>query len=196
MQEKALESLCGRETIQRKELEKELERVKKELEIMKDESDKFMKELQMIENEKLVLKSQYAESQSAVKELEEKIISAVELLISFKERRDRLRIERENALREVEQLRRLIRGDTASFSRSEFPVFSFMEINEATNDFDPSWKISEGRYGSIYKGILRHMHVAIKMLPSYGSKSQFDFQREVNPTPRFIQCLIFSSKTQ
>ncbi|XP_024928756.3 U-box domain-containing protein 32 isoform X3 [Ziziphus jujuba] len=176
---KALESLCGREMSQRKKMEEDLARVKEEVEMMKDEHDEFMKELQVIEKEKLVLKTQIAESQSEVKELEEKIISAVELLISFKERRDRLRIERENAVQEVEHLRRLIRGETASFDRSEFPVFSFMEINEATNDFDPSWKISEGRYGSIYRGILRHMHVAIKMLPSYGSKSQFDFQREV-----------------
>lgn len=170
-------------------MEEDLARVKEEVERMKDECDKFTKEVQMVENQKLVLKSRIAESQCEEEELEEKIISAVQLLISFKERRDKMRIERGNAVREVEHLRRLIKVDAASFGRSELPVFSFMEINEATNDFDPSWKIAEGRYGSVYKGILRHMYVAIKMLPSYGSKSQLDFLHEVNLMPKIYSVL-------
>lgn len=180
MQAKSFQSLCIREISQRKEIEEKQARVKQELERMKDEHDEFMKELQIVQRENLVLESQVAKSQDEIKELEEKIISAVELLISFREKRDRLRIERGTAVREVEWLRRLMKGETSSFYRPELPIFSFIEINEATNDFDPSWKIAEGRYGTVYKGILRQMHVAIKMLPSYGSKSQLDFQREVN----------------
>lgn len=147
---------------------------------MKDERDEFRKELQMVQKENLVLENQFAKSEDEITELEEKIISAVELLISFKEKRDKLRIEHESAVREVKWRRRMIEGETSSFCRSDLPIFSFLEINEATNDFDPSWKIAEGRFGTVYKGILRQMHVAIKMLPSYGSKSQLDFQHEVN----------------
>lgn len=176
--------------IERVEIEEDLARVREELVRMKDEREKFMKELQLVKNQKLMLESQIEESQCTVEELEKKIISAVELLITFKERRDKMRMERGNAVREVEQLRRLMKGSSANSGRSELPVFSFMEINEATNDFDPSWKIAEGRFGSVYKGLLHHMHVAIKMLPSYGSNSQLDFLHEVILLARFIQCLL------
>ncbi|PON44186.1 Mitogen-activated protein kinase kinase kinase [Trema orientale] len=176
---KAFQSLCVKEISQRKEIEEMLARVKQETEMMKDECDEFIKELQMVQKENLVLESQVAKSQDEIKELEEKIISAVQLLISFREKRDKLRVEHGSAVREVEWLKRLMKGETSSFCRSKLPIFSFLEINEATNEFDPSWKIAEGRYGTVYKGNIRQMHVAIKMLPSYGSKSQLDFQREV-----------------
>lgn len=184
LQAKAFESLCTKEMRQRKELEELLTRVRQDIEGVKDERDEFIEQVQMVKDKKLVLEGQLAESQCMVKELEEKIISAVELLISFREKRDKLQIEHRNAIRKVKQLSTL--GEAASFCHAEFPVFSFMEINEATHNFDPSWKIGEGRYGSVYRGILRHMHVAIKMLPSYGSKRQLDFENEVN----FILCFL------
>lgn len=164
----------------RKELEEALTREKQEVARMRNQQDKFLKELQMVQEQKSVLKAQLEESQSIVKELDEKIISAVKLLISFKEKRDKLRIENGNAVAELQKLRRVLNGGVPSFCSVQIPAFSFMEINEATHNFDPSWKIAEGRYGSVYKGILRHIHVAIKMLPSYGCQSQLDFQNEVN----------------
>ncbi|KAK9914280.1 hypothetical protein M0R45_038066 [Rubus argutus] len=179
---KAFESLCTKEMRQRKELEELLTRVRQDIEGVKDERDEIIEQVQMVKDKKLVLEGQLAESQCIVKELEEKIISAVELLISFREKRDNLQIEHRNAIRKVKQLSTL--GEATSFCHAEFPVFSFMEINEATHNFDPSWKIGEGRYGSVYKGILRHMHVAIKMLPSYGSKRQLDFENEVEVLSR------------
>ncbi|KAF8017098.1 hypothetical protein BT93_H2346 [Corymbia citriodora subsp. variegata] len=42
--------------------------------------------------------------------------------------------------------------------------FSFSELQEATESFDPSLMIEEGEYGSTYKGSLHHTQVAIKML--------------------------------
>lgn len=180
LQAKAFESLCTKEMSQRKEMEEALARVRQEIDGLKDERNGFIQQLQMAQDNKLALGSQLGDSQCMVKQLEEKILSAVELLITFKDRRDKLQIEHRDAIKKVKWLRTSIKGEAASFCRAEFPVFSFMEINEATHNFDPSWKIGEGRYGSVYKGILRHMHVAIKMLPSYGSKTQLDFQDEVN----------------
>lgn len=162
---------------QRKELEELLATIRQETEGLNDECDKYIEQVQIFRDKNLVLEGQLAESQCTVKELEEKIISAVKLLISFREKRDNMQAEYRNAIRKVNQLSTL--GEAASFCHAEFPVFSFLEINEATQNFDPSQKIGEGRYGSVYKGILRHMHVAIKMLPSYGSKRQLDFQNEV-----------------
>lgn len=177
---------------QRKEMEEKLARLKQEIDGVKDESEEFIRQLSMVEDKKLVLEKQLEASQCEVKELEEKIISAAGLLMSFREKRDTMKIEHRNAMRKVRRLETMINGEAASFDQAEFPIFSFMEINEATHNFDPSWKIKEGRRGSVYKGILRHMHVAIKMLPSYGSKTQLDFEHEVNLMLCFLQyiCVI------
>lgn len=150
-----------------------------ELQNLKEQRDKIMCELKMIQNKNSTLNSQIVESQAMVSELEEKIISAVELLISFREQRDKLKIELANAVTEVNQLKKLVNTDVEYSYGTEFPTFSFIEINEATNDFDPSWKIGDGKFGSVYKGLLRNVQVAIRMLPSYGSQSQMEFQHQV-----------------
>jgi len=159
-------------------MEEALNRRKQEVEKKKNQRDEFLKELQMVQEHKFALESQIAESQNTVEELEQKIISAVQLLISFKERRDAAMVEYENARQEVRRLKRSAIAAAAG-SKSEILEFSFMEINEATHYFDPSWKISEGKYGSVYKGLLRHLLVAIKMFPSYSSQSLLDFQNGV-----------------
>ncbi|XP_012440135.1 U-box domain-containing protein 32 isoform X1 [Gossypium raimondii] len=176
---KALESLCVKEMSRRKEMEELLEREKQEVQKMKDQHDEFIKDLQMVKDQRTILESQIVESQCVVEGLEEKMFSAVELLISFKKKRDDLRIEHENAIRVLKNLRKLVNGGDSSFPGSQILEFSFIEINNATRDFDPSWKIGEGKYGSVYKGLLRHMNVAIKMLPSYGSQSLLEFENEV-----------------
>ncbi|CAN0902794.1 U-box domain-containing protein 32 [Linum grandiflorum] len=170
---KALESLCIKEIGLRKEMEETLAREKQATERKKDEHDKFLQELQRVKEQNATLEKQFGEANSVVQELEEKIMSAVELLISFRKKRDDSRVECDNARRELRRLQELGKVDTTRFLRSEILDFSFSEINEATNEFDPAWKIREGRYGTTYKGLLRHVHVAIKMLPSYGSQQEF-----------------------
>ncbi|OMO68380.1 hypothetical protein CCACVL1_19973 [Corchorus capsularis] len=178
-QAKAFECLHTKEMSRRKEAEKLLEREKQEVQKMNDQRNEIMKELQMVKDQRKVLENQIAESEGTVEELEEKIISAVELLISFRKQRDNMRIEHENAIRKLKDLRKLVNGNNATFPGTEILKFSFLEINNATRNFDPSWKIGEGKYGSVYKGLLRHVHVAIKMLPSYGSQSLLVFENEV-----------------
>lgn len=58
--------------------------------------------------------------------------------------------------------------------------FSFSEIEEATCNFNPSLKIGEGGYGNVFKGILRHTEVAIKMLNPNSSQGTSEFQQEVS----------------
>ncbi|XP_031281079.1 U-box domain-containing protein 33 isoform X2 [Pistacia vera] len=180
----ASQGLSVKEMSQRKELEELLAREQQEVETVKNQHDKVVKELQIVKGQKSLLESQLAESHCMAKELEEKIISAVELLISFKQKRDELRIECGNAKRRVNVLQKPVKIEAASFCRPGLLEFSFMEVNEATNNFDPAWKIGEGRYGSVYRGVLCHLHVAIKMLPSYGSQSYLDFQNEVEVLSR------------
>lgn len=174
-----LQNWRAKEISCRKEVEVQLAREKQDVQEMKNQRDKIICELQMVQDQSSTLRNQMLESKCTVTELEEKIISAVDLLISFKEKRDKLRIEHANAVRKVEVLRKFGEVDTTSSYVVEFPAFSFMEINEATQDFDQSWKIGEGRYGSVYKGLLRNMPVAIKMLPSYGCQNQLEFQHQV-----------------
>ncbi|XP_045820996.1 U-box domain-containing protein 32-like isoform X2 [Trifolium pratense] len=182
--DEALQNWRAKEISRRKEVEKQLARKKQDVLEMKNQRDKIIYELQMVRDQSSALRNQLFESNCTATELEEKFLSAVDLLISFKEKRDKLRIEHANAVRKVKVLTKIGEADTTSSYVVEFPTFSFMEINEATHDFDQSWKIGEGRYGCVYKGLLRNMLVAIKMLPSYGCQSQLEFQLQVEVLSR------------
>ncbi|KAI8564841.1 hypothetical protein RHMOL_Rhmol03G0213700 [Rhododendron molle] len=173
-----LESLCTKVRKERKEMEEVLARQKQDLESMKNLHDQYTKELQMVRDQKQVLESQLMESHSVEDELDEKFAQAVELLKTFKEKRDKLLIEHDKVKGEINGLRRVVKKDAADLSKLQFSAFSFWEINEATRDFDPSWKIGDGTYGSVYRGILRHLKVAIKMLPSHGSQGHVEFEHE------------------
>lgn len=190
LQAKASESLYAEELIHRKEVEEALAKEKLELEWMKKQQDEVNEELQISLNQKSLLESQIAESDQMVKELEQKIISAVELLQNYKKERDELQIERDNALKEAEELRISRKESSSSTHQPQFfSEFLFSEIEEATCNFDPSLKIGEGGYGSIYKGILRHTHVAIKMLHSHSLQGPSEFQQEV----RSLNAMYFHS---
>ncbi|PQQ17296.1 hypothetical protein Pyn_08764 [Prunus yedoensis var. nudiflora] len=177
---KASELLYNEELRQRKEIEEALAREREELEKMKKQRDEVMEELRAALDQKSLLESQIAESDQMVVSLEEKIISAVELLQNYKKERDELHVERDNALREVEELRRKQGEASSSHLPQFFTEFSFTEIEEATRNFDPSLKIGEGGYGSIFKGSLRHTQVAIKLLHAHSMQGPSEFQQEVD----------------
>ncbi|CAL1404938.1 unnamed protein product [Linum trigynum] len=170
---KALESLCIKEISLRKEMEEVLARERDSVERMGNQHDELYQELKQVKEQKAVLEKQIGDANRVVQELEEKIVAAVELLISFRRQRDDAKVECENAVREVKRLQELGKLGATSFHGSEILEFSFEEIIEATSEFDPARKIQEGRYGTIYKGLLRHLLVTIKMLPSYGSQLEF-----------------------
>ncbi|GLU00688.1 hypothetical protein SLE2022_180360 [Rubroshorea leprosula] len=177
---KASEVLYSEELKLRKEIEEALRKVKGELDEMKNKRDEVMEALQIALNQTSLLENQVAESEHMVKDLEEKIIAAVELLQNYKKERDELQMERDNALNEAEELRKS-RAEASSVHVHQFVTeFSFSDIVAATNNFDPSLKIGEGGYGSIYKGILRHTQVAIKMLNADSLQGPSEFQQEVD----------------
>ncbi|XP_057952848.1 U-box domain-containing protein 32-like isoform X2 [Malania oleifera] len=178
------ERLYAKEMNQRKAMEVLLSSEKQEAEWIKNQHENLRKELQLVQDQRSVLESRIAESHCTMKDLEDKIFSAVELLITMKKKRDELRIEHGNAIREVKELRKLLGKEASRLFRPQILVFSFLEIIEATKHFDPSQKISEGKYGSVYKGFLRHMQVAIKMLPFSGSLSDLEFRHKVEVLSR------------
>lgn len=62
--------------------------------------------------------------------------------------------------------------------------YSIEEIETATNYFSTANKIGEGGYGPVYKGILDHTHVAIKVLRSDIAEGQAQFHQEVDVLSR------------
>lgn len=180
MQADAAESKYIEQIKQRKSTEQALVKQNLECESIKEEYEKYMKELPIIQDQCFGLKTQIRESETAAKELEEKIISAVELLISFRNKRDQLQTERDNAVIERNNLKKLEQRRTSALSGLQFSTFSLVEVGEATCSFDPSKRIGDGRYGSVYRAILRHVHVAIQMLPDDGYLSQQMFEHGVS----------------
>ncbi|KAK9202323.1 hypothetical protein WN944_017533 [Citrus x changshan-huyou] len=178
---KASESLYAEELKRRKEFEEALANEKLELERMKKQQDEVMEELQIALDQKSLLESQIAESDQTAKELEQKIISAVELLQNYKKEQDELQMERDKAVKEAEELRKSRKEASSSSHMPQFfSDFSFSEIEGATHNFDPSLKIGEGGYGSIFKGLLRHTQVAIKMLHPHSLQGPSEFQQEID----------------
>jgi serine/threonine protein kinase len=177
---KASEALYNKELKLRKEIEEALSKEKEELEKMKKQMEEVMEELRIALDQKSLVESQIAESDESVKELEQKIISAVELLQTYKNERDELQIECYNAIKEAEELRTSRADPSTTYLPRFFSEFSFLEIEEATQSFNPSLKIGEGGYGNIYRGVLRHTQVAIKMLHVYSLQGPSEFQQEVN----------------
>lgn len=175
---RAAEGLYAEELKQRKEVEQELAKEKEKLESIKAQLNEQMEELRIAQDQKASLERDLLESDLTAKELEQKILSAVELLQSYKREREELQIQRDNALREAEELRK--NQSTGQYLPQFFTEFPFREIEEATKNFDPFLKIGEGGYGSIFRGNLRHTMVAIKILHSDSSQGPSEFQQEVN----------------
>ncbi|KAK6918375.1 Protein kinase domain [Dillenia turbinata] len=178
---KAAERLYNDEKKQRTEIEEELIKEREELKRMKKQCSEATEELCIALEQRSSLEGELAESNQIVKELKEKIVSAVTLLEKIKKERDDLETERDMTLRLAEELRQQ-QAEEASSSQAPqfFTEFSFSEIEEATNKFDPSLKIGEGGYGSIFKGQLRQTTVAIKMLHSHSMQGPSEFQQEVD----------------
>jgi len=192
LQAKEAEILYCVQLRQSEELEKELEKEKEELQNAKNIRDKVAQELQETSNQKQSLESQIEKSNLAMKELEEKIFSAVELLHKYRDERDALQTERDNALQVASEFRkRLGEGPSSLNVPVYFSEFSFFDLEKATNHLDPSLKIGVGGYGSIYKGFLHHTEVAIKILDPTSRQGPYEFQQEVILKSAFLCSFLY-----
>ncbi|XP_075667945.1 U-box domain-containing protein 33-like isoform X2 [Castanea sativa] len=174
-----LESLCAEESKQRKEIEEALAKEKEEHGKVNIQLNKVMEDLRVALDKKSSLESQIAESDEMVEELELSIASVVELLQTCEKERDEILVERDNAIKEAEELRRK-KVESSSTRMPQFSEFSYLEIDKATQNFDPFLKIGEGRHGNTYKGILREIQVAIKVLHQRNLQDPSGFQSEVD----------------
>uniref|UniRef100_A0A2N9FKU1 RING-type E3 ubiquitin transferase n=1 Tax=Fagus sylvatica TaxID=28930 RepID=A0A2N9FKU1_FAGSY len=128
----------------------------------------------------------YTQLEQAMAEVEnarlhfKRIASSVKQLQRYKTERDELQRKHDNALNKVQELKSKQGGVSSTHMPDFFSEFSYLEIKEATQNFDPSTKFGDGRYRSIYKGLLRHTQVAIKMLHHHSLQEPFGLQREVD----------------
>lgn len=78
------------------------------------------------------------------------------------------------ALREAEDKMRAL-----AYNEAMYRKYSITEIEIVTDYFSNSLKIGEGGYGPVYKALLDHTPVAIKVLRPDVSQGQKQFQQEV-----------------
>ncbi|XP_035547450.1 U-box domain-containing protein 52-like [Juglans regia] len=81
------------------------------------------------------------------------------------------------AKQEAEEKKRAM--DTLANNNVVYRRYSMTEIEVATDHFNSALKIGEGGYGPVYKGVLDHTIVAIKILRPDLSQGQQQFQREI-----------------
>nr|GME10980.1 U-box domain-containing protein 33 [Ipomoea batatas]GME17173.1 U-box domain-containing protein 33 [Ipomoea batatas] len=119
-----------------------------------------------------------------VQKFEQNMVSNVELLLKYKKERDDLEVKLDTALRAAEGMGKKLDKEASTSSSScsakFYAEFSWSEIKEATSNFDPSLKIGNGGYGSVYRGMLCHTPVAIKILNPESIQGSSEFQQEVN----------------
>ncbi|KAI8539148.1 hypothetical protein RHMOL_Rhmol09G0158900 [Rhododendron molle] len=76
-----------------------------------------------------------------------------------------------------------LEGSSAYFGAS---VFSYAELEQATDDFDPSKELGDGGFGTVYHGILRDgREVAVKRLYEHNYKRVKQFMNEI----KILTCL-------
>ncbi|CAN6330813.1 unnamed protein product [Urochloa humidicola] len=65
-------------------------------------------------------------------------------------------------------------------SNSDFMLFDFTQIKEATSNFSEEKKLGEGGFGSVYKGQLRSgLEIAVKRLSAYSRQGLVEFKNEI-----------------
>ncbi|OEL31556.1 U-box domain-containing protein 33 [Dichanthelium oligosanthes] len=93
---------------------------------------------------------------------------------------DHLLHERNHAVREVQELRQKRDQMLSVLTTAMHSEFSSSELERATENFSSSLKIGEGGFGCVYRGILRNMIVAIKVLKPESLQGQSQFEQEVS----------------
>lgn len=196
-QAKALESLYAKELKLRKESEEALVKEKEDHQRTKKQWDE---DRLITMDQRLLQQIQSSNTDNKIKEMNDEILTAVEQCKEYKKERDELELERDIVLKIAEEISKFQAGDleidialkiaeelskrqaedASTIHMGQFlSVFSLSEIKEATRNFDPSFKIGEGGYGSIYKGVLRYTPVAIKVLNPDSMQGPLEFKQEV-----------------
>ncbi|XP_078180599.1 U-box domain-containing protein 33-like [Carex rostrata] len=81
---------------------------------------------------------------------------------------------------EVEKLHQQIEELTSmNYDEANLMKFSYLDLKEATCNFNENLEIGKGGYGRVYKAVLHCTIVAIKVLHSGGNQGEKEFYQEV-----------------
>ncbi|XP_015689250.2 U-box domain-containing protein 52 isoform X2 [Oryza brachyantha] len=138
---------------------------------MKVEESKKYQELRNAEEEALALVQMEKAKCRAALEAAEAAQRIAEL-----EAQKRLRAEWK-AKREAEERTRAT--DAMNNTDLRYRRYSIDDIEAATHKFDRALKIGEGGYGPVYKAVMDHTNVAIKILRPDASQGRKQFQQEI-----------------
>ncbi|CAJ2674830.1 U-box domain-containing protein 35-like [Trifolium pratense] len=142
-----------------------------ELQRWKLEEERRLEEARMAEENALaVAEKEKAKSKAAIETAE------AQKRIAELEAQKRISAEMK-ALREAEEKRKVV--DALSSQDVRYRRYAIEEIEAATNFFADSLKIGEGGYGPVYKCLLDHTPVAVKVLRPDAQQGRSQFQREV-----------------
>jgi predicted RNase H-like nuclease (RuvC/YqgF family) len=165
LQARTSEDLYLNQVQQRKETEEFLSKIQEELQQLKVRQNEVIEELQKANEHNENLQHQLSESKDHY-----------DWLLS---EHDHLLHERNRSVREVEELRQR-RGQILSVLVTAMHCeFSPSELECATEKFSSLRKIGEGGFGCVYKGVLRNMTVAIKVLRLDVLQGRSQFEEEV-----------------
>lgn len=131
--------------------------------------------------EKSLLENEIAEYKTDNDELTEKITLSVEMMQMYKNERDELKAAHDRALIATLGMNH---SAESSMSNDTLPRFlsdySYSEIQDATRCFDSSLNLDERGYWVLYKGLLHHTEVDIKLFDSDSANGRSEYRQEVH----------------
>ncbi|OMP00409.1 hypothetical protein COLO4_12718 [Corchorus olitorius] len=175
-QKSILESQAANSDHRMKQLEDKLSSAMEQLKVIQKERDELQVELENTRKVTEELFRKEAEETSSTRQLQ--LVYHDQLSVSSdihdatldqlsicQKEKDELLVELENTRKMIEELLRKQAEETSNpHLQQPFIEFTLSEIQEATEDFHPRFKIAAGNRGSVYyRCFLRHTEVAIKV---------------------------------
>ncbi|XP_078155685.1 U-box domain-containing protein 70-like [Carex rostrata] len=166
LHQKEIEEIQTRENNKNDLLKREIEQLKLENQLLRNQQNDNLIQLEDLDKKKLEL---------------EKHISDLELDYNkLQQERDNLKQERDNAIKDAQELRTKKGHRFANSDMLPSSKFSLSELEQATQNFSDLLKIGEGGFGCVYRGSLRNTTVAIKKLNPESLQGSSEFQQEVD----------------
>jgi hypothetical protein len=94
-------------------------------------------------------------------------------------RAERAKVEELERKLQAAELGQHHRARKSSLDRSSLNCYSYEEIGKATAGFAEENLLGEGGFGKVYRGVIDHTEVAIKLLSEEGLQGKDQFQREI-----------------